>query len=70
MLCKQGRIVDAEYLRLKRLTTFPFYWLDQLDIRLKNDEANVPTEFTASYDITTDNDGTSATNEGTGGERG
>ena len=51
MLCKQGRIVDAEYLRLKRLQTFPFFWMNQWDIRIKTDEVNPATKFTATYNI-------------------
>ena len=59
MLCRQGRIVDPEYLRLKRVPTFPYYWFNKWDLRLKNDEANTPTKFTASYVITTNTDGMS-----------
>ena len=65
MICRKGRIVDAEYLRLKRLTTFPFYWLDQLDVRVKNDEADTPTKFEASYEITSNTDSKSATSGNT-----
>ena len=55
-LCKQGRIVDPEYLRLKRVPAFPYYWLNQWDFRLKNDEVNTPTKFMANYEITTNTD--------------
>ncbi|CAB3998740.1 vitellogenin B [Paramuricea clavata] len=55
-LCVQGRIADPEYLRLKRITTFPYYWLNQLDLRLKNDDENTPTKFMASYTTTTNTD--------------
>ena len=51
MLCEQGRIVDAEYLRLQRLQTFPFFWMNQRDIRIKTDEVNPATKFTATYNI-------------------
>lgn len=57
MVCKEGLIVDPEYLRLKLLPTLPHYWLNDLSIVLKKDEGNVPKKFMLGYTTNNNDEG-------------